>query len=149
MRRMAPLFRSKAPADVGHDQVHGAQHVGQHMVGLSFRWSVRSSSATYGGCPGGRRRCNRSKGLFAAVAHFQQHQLGSGQRTHQRLVFGHQHSITTTHHLAAWQKTRWRPAESVASKRLFLSQIPVDLDLGGALQQHGSRPRPGDEFVDE
>ena len=30
------VFRLKRLCHLGHDQVHGAQHVGQHMVGLDF-----------------------------------------------------------------------------------------------------------------
>jgi hypothetical protein len=36
--------------------VHGAQHVGQHVVGFDFEVVGLAAQWAHGGCPGGRRR---------------------------------------------------------------------------------------------
>jgi hypothetical protein len=51
---------------LGHDQVHGPQHLRQHMVGFELQVVGLPAAAAHGGCPGGRPRAPGRRGCRAA-----------------------------------------------------------------------------------
>ena len=123
------------------DQVHGTQHVGQHMVGLDFQMiafelDLHMPVAQVVG------RSHQIKGRAV---------LGAGRDTQDRLrrcnhpdqgaVGGHQH-VATAHHRAARQKNAQMPPSRVGGvKAAFLPHVPVELDGGGAFDQHRREAR--------
>ena len=122
-----------------HDQVHGTQHVGQHMVwlnlqvvGLQFDGHVAVAQVV------GRANQVEGRAMLAAVRDFQ-HCLWRGLHLDQRAVFGHQH-ITTAHGRAARQKNPESTAGGIGSvKAAFLAHVPVQLHRGSALEQNRSQ----------
>ena len=78
-----------------------------------------------------------------------QHALGCGNRTDQRAVFGHQY-VAAAHGLAARQEDgQFAPLAVGGGKARFLAHVPVQLDGGGALQQHfGQALALGKQFMD-
>ena len=81
------------------DEVHGTQHIGQHMVGFDFQViglqfnGHMAVAQVIGGAGQVKRRAVRCAMGDA------QHRLWRGQHFEQRAVFTHQH-IATAHHLA-------------------------------------------------
>src|SRR5205814_4322810 len=71
------------------------------------------------------------------------------EHTHQRSVFGQQH-LAAAHHAAARQEDAERAAGAVGGvEAALLARVPVELDRGGALEQHGCEAAAlGDELVD-
>ena len=107
------------------NEVHGTQHIGQHMVGFDFQViglqfnGYMAVAQVIGGAGQVKRRAVRCAMGDA------QHALWRGQHLEQRAVFAHQH-IATTHHLAALQKHAYLPPSTVGGfKAAFLPHIPV------------------------
>ena len=126
-------------ADLGHRHVHGAQHVGQHMVGLDFQ-VVRLQLDRHmpvAQVVGGAHQVKGAAVLGAGGD--AQHGLRRGFDTDERAVFGHQH-IATAHHVAAWQKHAQGTSGTVGGvKAAFLAGVPVQGDGVGALNQHAGQ----------
>ena len=132
-----------------HDEVHGAQHVGQHMVGLDlevvglqFDGHMAVAQVVGGACQ--VKRC----AMVGAVGD-DQHGLRRRNHAHQRAVFGYQH-IAAAHQGAARQKNaQFAPGRIGGRKTAFLANVPVEFDRGGTLEQNGCKALAmGDEFGD-
>ena len=83
--------------------MHGAQHVGQHMVGFDFQ-VVGFELDRHMAVAQVVSRAGQVKGRSVLCAGCDaQHRLRSGLHANERAVFGHQH-IAATHHRAAWQE---------------------------------------------
>ena len=97
------VFRLEGLRHLYHGHVHGAQHVGQHMVGLDLqviRLQLNRHMAVAQMVGGAGQVKGRS--VFAAGGDAQ-HRSRRGLHANERAVFGHQH-IAATHHRAAWQE---------------------------------------------
>ena len=131
------------------DQVHGAQHIGQHMVGLDLEvvapeFDLHMPVAEVVGS------ARQIKGAAVLGARGDaQHRLRCGDHADERAVGGDQH-ITAAHCGAARQKHAQAAALGVGGvKAAFLAHVPVELDGGGTFDQHGCETRAlGDEFGD-
>lgn len=149
MAAVSTAFGLKRQISFHHGHVHAAQHVGQHMVGFNFQVvglqldGHMAVAQVVGGAHQVKGRAMRGAGGDL------QHALGRGNRTDQRAVFGHQH-VAAAHGLAARQKDGQFAALAVGGgKARLLAHVPVQLDGGGALQQHfGQALALGQEFVD-
>lgn len=108
MRRTAAIavsttLRLKCLRGFVDDEVHGAQHVGEHVVGLDlqvvgleFDGHVPIAQVVSGTHQVERR-------AVLAARRDDQHRLRRSHHFDERAVFGHQH-IAAAHHGAAWQK---------------------------------------------
>ena len=121
-----------------HDQVHGAQQVGQYMVWLDLqvvRLELNRHMAVaqvVGGACQVKGRAVCGAGADA------QHWLRRRQHADHGAVLDHQH-VATAQQGAARQKNTQVPAQRVGGvETAFLAHIPVELDGGGAFDQHGS-----------
>ena len=129
------------------DEVHGTQHIGQHMVGFDFQViglqfnGHMAVAQVVGGAGQVKRRSVRCAMGDA------QHGLRRGHHLEQRAVFAHQH-IATAHHLAALQKhTHLTPCAVGGFKSAFLPHIPVQRDGRCAFEEHsGQALAIADEF---
>jgi hypothetical protein len=139
----------KGLIDRVHDQMHGAQHVGQYMVGfnlqvvgLQFDRHMPVAQVV-----GGADQVE-GRPVVAAVGDLQ-HGLGRGLGHDQRAVFGHHH-IATAHDGATGQKDAKAAALAVGGvKTAFLAHVPVQLDGSGALDEDcGQALALGDAFGD-
>ena len=83
-----------------HDQMHGAQHIGQHMVGLDFQMVGLQLNGHMAVAQVVGSACQVKRRAVLAAMGDAQHRLGCGKYFEQRTVFTHQH-IATAHHLAA------------------------------------------------
>jgi hypothetical protein len=135
MLAISTVFGLKTFAYLVDDEVHRAQHVGQHMVGLNLQMiglqlnGHMAVAQVVGGAGQVKRRAVRCAMGDA------QHRLRRGQHFEQRTVFAHQH-IATAHHLAAMQKnTHLTPRAVGGFKAAFLPHIPVQRDGRGAFEQ--------------
>ena len=149
MSAVRAVFRLEGLRLLADDQVHAAQHVGQHVVGfqqqafgLQFQRHVAVAQVV-----GGAQQIE-GRAVRAAVAHHQ-HRLRGGHHAHQRAVLDHQR-VATTHHAAARQEHAQRAALRVDGvEAAFLPHVPVEFDLGGAFQQRGCQAAgTRDELVD-
>ena len=93
----------------GHQQVHLAQHVGQHVVGcqlqqigLQFQCDMPVAQVV-----GGAQQIERAAVFGARANH--QHRLRRGDHLDQRPVLGHQH-VAAAHHRATRQEHAQVPA---------------------------------------
>ena len=94
---------------LAHDQVHGAQHVCQYVVGFDLQM-VRlefDRHVAVAQVVGGANQIERRAVLRAMTD--VQHRLRRGDNAHQRAVFGHQH-VAAAHHVAARQENAQRAA---------------------------------------
>ena len=130
-----------------HGQVHGAQQVSQHMVGLDFeviglQFDGHVAVAQVVGSAGQVKRT-----AVGGAGGDDQHRLGGGNDLDQRAVFGNEH-IPPAHQRAAWQKDAQGTACGVGGvKAAFLAHVPVEFDAGGAFEEHrGQAGALGDEF---
>ncbi|EWS53803.1 hypothetical protein X551_03393 [Methylibium sp. T29] len=131
------------------DQVHGAQHVGQHMVGLELQavgLQLQRHMAVAEVVGGAQQVEGRA--VFAAMPHHQ-HRLGRGDHADQRTVLGHQH-VAAAHHAAARQEHAERAALRVGGiEAALLAHVPVEFHRRGALQQRGCEARAArEQFVE-
>ena len=142
-------------AHLGHVQVHGAQHVGQHVVGLDLQ-VIGLQLDRHVAVAQVVGRAHEVEGGVVVVTVVvvgaggdAQHRLRCGHHAQQRTVLRDQH-VTAAHHGAARQEH----ADAAAVRRLgveaaFLAHIPVQRDGGGAAHQHrGQALALGDEFGD-
>ncbi len=132
-----------------HDQVHGTQHVGQHVIGLNLQvvglqLNGHMPVAQMVGRADQVERC----AMVAAVGDLQ-HRLRRGLGDDERAVFGHQH-IATAHHSATGQKHADLAALAVGGvKTTFLAHVPIQLDGGSALDEDRCQTLAlGDAFGD-
>jgi hypothetical protein len=136
VRGISTPFGFKRRRGFVDDQMHAAQHLGQHMVGfqlqvigLEFHRHVAVAQVIRGlqqiaGCT-----------MFSTVLHTQ-HGLMRGDHTHQAAVFGHRH-VTTAHNRAPVQKKAQAAACGIDGvKAAFLARVPVQFDRGATLHQH-------------
>jgi len=142
------VLRLERQRRLAHDQVHGAQHVRQHMVGLDLEVV---GLQFYGHMPvaqvvGGADQVEWCA-VFGAVRD-PQHGLGRGDHTHQRSVFHHQHITATDHSAARQEHAEYVPGRVGGVEAALLAYIPVELDAGRAFEQDGCEPAAlGNEFV--
>ena len=129
-----------------HDQVHGTQHVGQHVVGLDLQvvglqLNRHMAVAQVVGGAG------QVKGRTVSVDRNDQHRLGCRQHLDQRTVFHHQH-VAAAHQRAAWQKHAELAAQGVSGiEAAFLPYVPVQFDGAATFEQgRGQAFALGDEF---
>ncbi len=147
--RVRTAFRLKGFGDFIDDEVHGAQHVGQHMVGLNFEvvglqlYGHMAVAQVVGGADQVKRRA-----VLVAMRNAQ-HRLWRSNHADERAILGHQH-ITPTHGSAARQEHAHATARGVGGiKAAFLAHIPIEFDRGRAFEQHGSQARAlGHKFGD-
>ncbi len=136
MLAISTVFGFETFTHLVDDEVHGTQHIGQHMVGLDFQmvWlqlNGHMAVAQVVGCAGQVKRCAVRCAMGDA-----QHGLWRGQHFEQRAVFTHQH-IATAHHLAALQKHTHLATRTVGGfESAFLPHIPVQRDGRCAFQEH-------------
>eukprot|EP01041_Mallomonas_annulata_P025227 gene25226-46215_t len=102
-RRIGTAFGFKGQVLLGHDQVHGAQHVGQHVVGLDLevvglQFDRHMAVAQVVGGTGQIER----RAVVLAVRD-DQHRLWRRNHADHGAVFGHQH-IAAAHQRAARQE---------------------------------------------
>ena len=146
-RRIRTAFGFKGRIGGGHDEVHGAQHVGQHVVGFDLEvvGLQLDGHMAVAQVVGGAGQVKRGAVVFAVRD--DQHGLRCGQHAHQRAVFGHQH-VTAAHQRATRQEdAQLAPGRVGGSKPAFLAHVPVEFDGGGALYEHGGKAFAlGDEF---
>ena len=123
------------------------QHFRQHVVGLDFQvvGLKLDGHVAVAQVVGGANQV-KQRAVGAAVGDAQ-HRLGRSQHFDERTVFSQQH-VATTHSCAAWQKHAQRAALAVSYvKAAFLAHVPVELNGGGAFEQHiGQTLALGDEF---
>jgi hypothetical protein len=122
-----------------HGHVHGAQHVGQHMVGFDFEvvclQLYRDMPVTQ--MVGRAGQVKRAAMLRAGGD--AQHGLWGGLDQDQRAVFGDQ-NIAPADHGAAWQKNAQTSSLAVGRiKSAFLAHIPIEGDGAGTLHQHAGQ----------
>ena len=125
------VLRLKGLFDSLDDQMHGAQHVGKHMVWFYFevvRFEFNGYMAVAEVVGGANQIVGRS--MLRAVRDFE-HGLGRRRHSHQRAVFQHKH-VATAHHGAARQKNTEGTSQGVGGvETAFLSNIPVQFNAGG------------------
>jgi hypothetical protein len=134
-------FRFKRFLDFVHDQVHGAQHIGQHMVGfylevIGFELNRHMAVAQMvGGARQVKGRAVRRAGRDA------QHRLRRGNHLDHGAVFGDQH-VAAAHQRAARQEHAQLAAQRVGRvEAAFLAHVPVELNGGGAFNEDGGEAR--------
>ena len=130
-----------------HDQVHGAQHVGQYVVGFDLQVvGLELDGHVPVAQVVGRADQVVGRAVLGAMGDFE-HRLGRRNHPHQRAVFSHQH-VPATHSGATRQKNPERAPCGVGGvKTAFLPYIPVQFDSGCALEQRrGQAGALGDEF---
>ena len=132
----------------GDDEVHGAQHVGEHVVGLDLQ-VVRAQfdrHVAVAEVVGGADEVE-GRAVLGAVGDAQ-HRLGCGDHADHAAVLGHQH-VAPAHDGAAGQEhAEFAPGGVGGGEAAFLAHVPVEFDGGGALEQHGREAVAlGKEFV--
>lgn len=146
---VGPVFWLKRLIDLGHDQVHGMQHVGQDVVGLDLQviWLEFNGHMPIAQVVSGADQVKR-RAMVGAVGDFQ-HGLRRGPDLDQRAIVGHQY-IAATHHRAARQKNAELPTLRVgALKAASLADVPIQFNGRSAFEQHtGQTGTLGDEFGD-
>ena len=146
-RCIRAAFGLEAQRGLHHGEVHRAQHVGQHMVGLDqqavgLQLDRHMAVAQVVGRAGQVKRC-----AVVGAGGDHQHGLRRSNHLHQRAVFGHQH-VASPHQRATWQEhTEFAPFRVGRVKAAFLAHVPVEFHRGGAFQQDGCQAFAlGDEF---
>ena len=131
------VFGFKAFVYRMHDQVHGAQHVGQYVVGLNLQ-VVGLEFDGYmpvAQVVGGAYQVIRCA-VLRAVCDLQ-HRLRRGDGADKRSIVRHQH-ITPAHHRAARQKNAQAAALRVSSvKTAFLAYVPIQLYRSRTFNKNG------------
>jgi len=148
-RGISTVLRFKGFAHLRHRQVHGAQHVGQHMVRLNLQ-VVRlefNGHMPVAQVVGGADQIKR-RAMVGAMGDFQ-HSLRCGPDLDQRTVMGHQH-IAPARHCATRQKDAELSTSGIRRfKAALLTHIPVQFNRAGAFEQGCSQALAlGDEFGD-
>ncbi len=131
------------------DQVHLAQHVGQHVVGFELQVIGRELQRHMPVAEVvGRAQQVERRAVLRAMAHHQ-HRLRRGEHTHQRAVVTDQH-VAAAHRRAARQEHAERAAARIGRvEAALLAHVPVEHDARGAFQQHRRETaRLRDELVD-
>jgi hypothetical protein len=148
-RAVRATFGLEAAVLFAHRQVHGAQHVGQHVigfnlqvVGLEFDLHMAVTQVV------GRTHQVEGRAMRGAWRD-DQHRLGRRHHADHGAVFGHQH-VTAAHGGAAGQEDTQGAALAVGGvEAAFLTHIPVEFDGGSTLEQHrGQTLALREEFVD-
>ena len=132
-----------------HNQVHRAQHVGQHMVGLYLQVvGLELNRHVPIAQVVGRTNQVVRRAVFGAMCDAQ-YRLGRGDHLDERAVFCHQH-VTAACHRAAWQKYAELSVLRVSRvKPAFLAHVPIQLDGCSAFDQYWREASAlGHEFVD-
>jgi hypothetical protein len=140
--RIGAAFGLEGVLGFGHGQVHGAQHVGQHVVGLDLQviGLQLDGHVSVAQVVGGAGQVKGGAVLGAGGDH--QHRLRRGEHAHQRAVLGHQH-VAAAHHGAARQKdAEFAPGAVGGGEAAFLAHVPVELDRGGAFEQRAGQAAP-------
>jgi len=151
LRRLTvgPGLRLERRGLLGDDEVHAAQHVGQHRirlelepVGLQFQRDVAVAQVV------GRAQQVERRAVLRAGAHHH-HGLRRGLDADQRAVLGDEH-VAAAHRGAARQEHAQRAALRVLRvEAALLAGVPVQRDDGGALEQRGREAAaPRNELVD-
>ena len=129
------VFGFKRLVDLGHLQVHGTQHVGQHMIGFDFQMvglqlDRHMAVAQVVGSTG------QVKGsAVVGIKRDAQHRLRCCQDVQQRAVFTDQHIATPDRGAARQKHTHAATAAVGGFKAAFLPHIPIQLDGVGAFEQ--------------
>ncbi len=138
-RTVGPAFRFKRFIDLMHDQMHGPQHVGQHMIGLYLQvvglefYRHMAVAEVIGSARQIKRR------TVVAAVRDAQHRLRCGQHPDHGTVFGDQH-ITAAHQRAARQKNAELPTQGVGRvEAAFLAHVPVEFDSGCTFDEDGGK----------
>ena len=143
-----PGLRLESSVPFGDDQVHAAQHLGQHRVGLELQavalhfelhMAVTQVVGGAGQVSGGA--------VLRAGAHLQ-HRLRRGFDAQERPVLRHQH-VAPTQHRATRQEHRDVAARAVVRvEAAFAAGVPVQGQRGGASAQgRGQAATGGKMFV--
>ena len=146
---ISTAFGLKRHVLLRHDQVHGAQHVGQHMVGFDLEvvGLQLDGHMAVAQVVGSARQVERRAVVLAMGD--DQHRLWRGNHADHGAVFGHQH-IAAAHQRAARQEdAQFAPGRVSGGEAAFLAHVPVEFDGGGALEQHrGETVALGEKFGD-
>lgn len=121
----------------GDDEVHGAQHVGEHVVGFDLQvvGSQLDRHVAVAQVVGGADEVE-GRAVLRAVGDAQD-RLGRGDHADHAAVFGHQH-VAAAHDGAAGQEdAEFAPGGVGGGEAAFLAHVPVEFDGGGALEQYG------------
>jgi len=145
---------------LGDGQVHGAQHVGQHVVGLDLEvvGPEFDRHVAVAEVVGGAHEIEAAAVVVVSMAvtvtmtvvvimamamvmvvvvagRDAQHRLGRGDHAQQRAVLGDE-DIAAAHHGAARQKDADTPAVGgFGVEAAFLADVPVECEGGGPAQQ--------------
>ena len=147
LRGVGAGFGLKGQRVGANDQVHRAQQVGQHMVGLYFQvvgLEFNRHMAVAQVVRGAHQVEGRSVcGTVADV----QNRLWCGEDAHQRAVLEYQH-IAAAHHMAALQEHAHQPPARVSGfEAALLAYVPVECDGRCAFEQNGGQAVAlGDDF---
>jgi len=136
-RGVSAVFRLKAFVHRVHDQVHSAQHVGQHVVGLDLQvvGLEFDGHMPIAQVVGGANQVIR-RAVLGAVGNLE-HRLRRGDGAHQRTVLSKQYITAPQNRTARQEHTDTAPEAVGGFKPAFLSNIPVQLQRGRALDHHG------------
>ena len=122
-----------------HLQVHSAQQIGQHVIGLDLEViGLQFDGHMAVAQVVGRAHQVESRIVVVLVMTTDrdaQHGLRGRDHPHQRAVLQHQH-VAAAHHAAAWQEHADVLSAGVGGvEAAFLAHIPVQLDLRRAPEQ--------------
>lgn len=147
-RRIRTAFGLERRLLRGDDEVHGAQHVGEHMVGLDLQvvGSQLDRHVAVAQVVGGADEVE-GRAVLRAVGDAQ-YRLGRGEHADHAAVLGHEH-VAAAHDGAAGQEHAQFAIGGVdGGEAAFLAHVPVEFDGGGALEQYGREAVAlGKEFV--
>ena len=134
---VSAVLRLKAFVHRVDDQMHGAQHVGQHVVGLDLQvvGLEFDGHMPIAQVVGGANQVIR-RAVLRAVRNLE-HRLRRGDGAHQRTVLSKQYITAPQNRTARQEHTDTAPEAVGGFKPAFLSNIPVQLQRGRALDHHG------------
>jgi hypothetical protein len=149
VRAIGAVLRLEGLLGLAHDQVHGAQHGGEHVVGLDLQVRRRQLDGHVAVAEVvGRARQVEGRAVLRARRD-DQHRLRRGDHPDQRAVLDDQ-DVAAPHRGAARQEHPEVPALRIGGvEAAFLAHVPVEFDDGGAFEQHGGEAAAArHEFVD-
>jgi hypothetical protein len=122
--------------------VHGAQHVGQHVVGLDLEvvGLQLDGHVPVAQVVGGAQQVEGAAVLGAMRD--DQHRLRRGEHAHHGAVLRHQHVAAAGDGAARQEHAQRAPLRVGVSKRLFCRTSQSSSIGGRALEQHGGEALP-------
>lgn len=133
----------------GHGQVHRAQHVGQHVVGLNLQMIGFQLDLNVSVAQVVSRTCQVKRAAMCATWRDHQHRLRRGFDANQRAIFGHQDIASANHGSARKKHTQGAGLAVLGIKAAFLANVPVEGDGCRAFDQHGGQSLAlRNQFVD-